>query len=131
MVEHITKLCRGLIRRSVIGKQRTREDLNRRYDKYLSIKTRFGDRLRVICVPRDMVEDTINCSGDGLESRLIAKDILHKIKSWLPETDYTIIYLYYYKRYNMKQIGALLDVSEGWVSQVHSRTINNIKSRYR
>ena len=94
------------------------------------IRTRYGDYVRTVYVPKDMVEDTINCSGDGLESRLIAKDILHRIKSDLPEDEYTIIYLYHYKNYNMKQIGAMLDVSEGWVSQVHTRIVDNIKSKY-
>ena len=114
----------------LIGKQRTREDLKRRYDKHMYIRTCFGDRLRVICVPKDMVEDTINCSGDGLESRLIAKDILYKIKSDLPEKEYTIIYLYHYKQYSMKLIGCMLGLSEARISQIHSRLIPELKNRY-
>jgi RNA polymerase sigma factor (sigma-70 family) len=83
--------------------------------------------VRVIYVPRDMVEDTIFCSGDGLEQKLIKKDMLHKIKTWLCEDDYMIVYLYYFKQYRMKQIGSMLGVSEGWISQVHKRVINNLR----
>ena len=100
------------------------------YDKYLNIKTRFGKRLRVICVPKNLVENTINHSGDGLESRLIAKDILYKIKLWLPEREYKLLSLYYMENQTMKEISKELGVTEARISQIHSKMIPKLKSRY-
>jgi hypothetical protein len=53
------------------------------YSKYLEIKTIFGKRLRVICVPQDLVENTIYSSCDGLEDRMVAKDLLYKFNEWV------------------------------------------------
>jgi hypothetical protein len=45
--------------------------------------TIFGDELVVICVPKELVENNILLSGDGLENRMIAKDLLYKFEAWL------------------------------------------------
>lgn len=46
-------------------------------------KNCFGKSLRVICVPKIMVENNILHSNDGMENRMIAKDMLYKFDEWL------------------------------------------------
>jgi hypothetical protein len=50
--------------------------------------TIFGDELVIICVPKEMVENNILLSGDGLENRMIAKDLLYKFEAWLIANGY-------------------------------------------
>ena len=101
-----------------------------RYDKYRHIKTCFSDKLRVICVPKDMVENTINHASDGLESRIIAKDILFKIQQHFSERECEILHMYYVKQYKMKRIGGIMGISEARVSQIHSDTIKEIREKW-
>jgi RNA polymerase sigma factor for flagellar operon FliA len=70
------------------------------------------------------------CSGDGLESRLIAKDLLHKIKLSLSERDYKVLHLYYAGKYTMKEIGRMLGVTEARISQIHSKMIQGIREKW-
>jgi len=44
---------------------------------------KFGKGLRVICVPRFMLENDPAFASDGLEDRVIAKDIIYKFQQWL------------------------------------------------
>jgi len=53
------------------------------YSKYLTIKTKFDKPVKVLYVPSDLVENTIYASCDGLEDRVIAKDLLYKFNEWL------------------------------------------------
>ena len=46
-------------------------------------KTKYGDVYRIVYVPRRFVENTVLCSGDGLENRIAAKDMLYKFNAWL------------------------------------------------
>jgi len=46
-------------------------------------ETKYGDKYRIIYVPRVFVENTVLYSGDGLENRIIAKDMLYKFNVWL------------------------------------------------
>jgi hypothetical protein len=56
---------------------------------------RFGKTLRVIYAPRRFIENSDLHCGDGLEGKLIAKDLLYKIELWLADRDYLLISLYY------------------------------------
>ena len=105
-------------------------DIEHKYDKYGYIKTHFGDSLKVVCVPKDLVENTIYLSCNGLEKRLIAKDILHQITLQLTEHQNMIMYWHYTKHFSMKLIGNLIGVSEQRISQIHSKTIEGIRQKW-
>ena len=46
----------------------------------------------------------------------------------LPERDKTIISLYYVEEMNLKEIGAVLDISESRVSQILSSTVKKLRT---
>ena len=46
----------------------------------------------------------------------------------LPEREKTIVTLYYVEEMNLKEIGAVLEVSESRVSQILSSTIKQLRS---
>lgn len=50
------------------------------------------------------------------------------IKS-LPERESLVLSLYYDEEMNLKEIGAILDVSESRVSQIHSQAMHRLKAR--
>jgi DNA-directed RNA polymerase specialized sigma subunit len=113
---------------NAMGKARTREDLKHRYEKYLHSRTIFGKRLRVICVPKDMVENTINLSGDGIEDRVIAKDMIHKFKLWLPEKRWRRLEQYYHGD-TLKEIADCEGVSEAAISEYNKISREKLKQR--
>jgi len=49
----------------------------------------------------------------------------------LPENERMVIALYYYEDLNLKEIGAVLDVTESRISQIHSQAIERLKARVR
>jgi len=54
------------------------------------------------------------------------KFLADKIKS-LPEKERMVITLYYYEEMNLKEIGAVLNVSESRVSQIHSKALFHLR----
>jgi RNA polymerase sigma factor for flagellar operon FliA len=57
--------------------------------------------------------------------------LLGSIIDGLPETERTVLSLYYYEELTMREIGAVLEVSESRVSQIHSAAVLRIRSRLR
>lgn len=55
--------------------------------------------------------------------------LLGKIIDDLPNTERTVLSLYYYDELTMKEIAAVLEVSESRVSQIHSAALKRIRSR--
>jgi DNA-directed RNA polymerase specialized sigma subunit len=103
------------------------------FSEYVTIcnpMNRFGKELRVICVPRRFIEDSDLHCGDGLEGKLIAKDLLYKIELWLADRDYLLISLYYFGGLTMKETGRILGVTEARVSQIHSGIIDYLRDRF-
>ena len=49
--------------------------------------------------------------------------------SSLPEREAIVLSLYYNDELNLKEIGAVLDVSESRVSQIHSQALVRLRSR--
>ncbi|HEX9025349.1 MAG TPA: FliA/WhiG family RNA polymerase sigma factor [Clostridium sp.] len=54
-------------------------------------------------------------------------EILTQAISLLKEKDRTILNLYYYEGFTLKEIGTVLSVSESRVCQLHSRSISNLR----
>jgi len=65
-----------------------------------------------------------------LEREELVKVLVNAIKE-LPETERTILGLYYYEGLRMKEIGEVLGISESRVSQIHSKAILFLRSRLR
>jgi len=59
------------------------------------------------------------------------KRLLAQTIDALPERQRLVLSLYYHEEMNMKEIGAVLEVSESRVSQIHSKTISQIRGRLR
>ena len=49
----------------------------------------------------------------------------------LPERERLVLSLYYHEEMGMKEIGAVLEVTESRVSQIHSKAISRIRGRIR
>ena len=54
---------------------------------------------------------------------------LAKAISTLPEREQLVLALYYDEELNLKEIGAVLEVSESRVSQIHSQAAHRLRSR--
>ena len=54
--------------------------------------------------------------------------LLQKAVSTLSERDQTVLSLYYYEEFTLKEIGKVLNVSESRVCQLHSRAIVNLRN---
>jgi RNA polymerase sigma factor FliA len=65
--------------------------------------------------------------GLCLQSEL--RDILARALDELPERDREVMALYYVEELTMKQVGAVLGVGEGRVSQIHSAVLVRLRSR--
>ena len=55
--------------------------------------------------------------------------LLIEIIKNLPEREQLVLSLYYEQELNLKEIGAVLGVSESRISQIHSQAMHRVKSR--
>ena len=58
---------------------------------------------------------------------ILKENMIDCIQS-LPERERLVISLYYYENLNLKEIGAILEVTESRVSQIHSSAINKLRT---
>ncbi|HEX3011077.1 MAG TPA: FliA/WhiG family RNA polymerase sigma factor [Syntrophomonadaceae bacterium] len=75
----------------------------------------------------DMLDD--DKSSDALEMVEFSevKQILSSSISRLPEKEKTVIYFYYYEGLTLKEIGAVLNLSESRISQLHTKAILRLR----
>jgi RNA polymerase sigma factor for flagellar operon FliA len=71
----------------------------------------------------DLMED--ERAPDPLQS-LQREELKRKIIDSLDETQRLVVVLYYYEELTMKEIGAVLDLSESRVCQIHSKIVNRL-----
>jgi RNA polymerase sigma factor FliA len=57
------------------------------------------------------------------------KEIIAKAIDTLPEKERLMISLYYYEELTMKEIGAVLDITESRVSQIHSKAVLRLRNK--
>jgi RNA polymerase sigma factor for flagellar operon FliA len=74
-----------------------------------------------------IIEDKNSPSPDAYLQDKEQLEVLTKAISLLKEKDRTILNLYYYEKLTLKEIGAILSVSESRVCQLHSRSIANLR----
>jgi RNA polymerase sigma factor for flagellar operon FliA len=64
----------------------------------------------------------------GVEKDELKRAIVEAIKS-LPEQERLVIALYYYEELTLKEIGAVLEISESRVSQIHTKAILSLRAQ--
>ncbi len=83
-----------------------------------------GEQRRTLQVPSDV-------DNERPEERLITKE-LHEVLSegikLLKEKEQIVISLYYIEEINMKEISAVMNISEARVSQLHSSALSKLKN---
>jgi len=57
------------------------------------------------------------------------KEIIAKAIDTLPEKERLMVSLYYYEELTMKEIGAVLNITESRVSQIHSKAVYHLRTK--
>ncbi|KFZ36885.1 RNA polymerase sigma 70 [Shewanella mangrovi] len=78
-----------------------------------------------VVVSEDMIE---NDTFESLASSQFQSALTEAIKQ-IPEREALVLSLYYDEALNLKEIGAVLDVSESRVSQIHSQAMLRLKAK--
>lgn len=77
----------------------------------------------------DVLEDK---GTESPQSQLIARQTVERLAEAidnLPEKERIVITLYYYEELNLKEIGAVLDLTESRISQLHSQAIIRLRGK--
>ena len=77
----------------------------------------------------DVLEDK---GIESPQSQLIARQTVERLAEAidaLPEKERIVITLYYYEELNLKEIGAVLDLTESRISQLHSQAIVRLRGK--
>ncbi|KZY97304.1 RNA polymerase sigma factor FliA, partial [Oleibacter sp. HI0075] len=76
----------------------------------------------------DLMDDSTPGPGKGMERDAFRRQLGEAI-SGLPEREQLVLALYYDEELNLKEIGAVLGVSESRVSQLHSQATHRLRAR--
>jgi len=71
----------------------------------------------------DALEDNNAIDALQLVGAKETRELLGSVISRLPEKEKKVIYLYYYEGLTLKEIGAVLNLSESRISQLHTKSI--------
>ncbi len=83
-------------------------------------------------IQNDMWEQSIQMQSGTLEEEVESKEmveVLGGIIDNLPEKEKLVITLYYYEEMTLKEIAAVLGVSESRVSQIHSKAVMKMRTK--
>ena len=75
---------------------------------------------------------SISDRGESVETQIEKKEmkaILGKMIDFLPEKEKLVITLYYYEEMTLKEIAAIIGVSESRISQIHSKVLLKLRSK--
>ncbi|MDD2510039.1 MAG: FliA/WhiG family RNA polymerase sigma factor [Syntrophomonas sp.] len=75
----------------------------------------------------DILEDHNSVSALDLVEFNEVKDLLAKAISRLPDKEKMVVYLYYYEGLTLKEIGAVISLSESRISQLHTKAILRLR----
>ncbi len=75
----------------------------------------------------DMLEDEEAVDALDMVELAEVKSLLSKSIMRLPEKEKKVIYLYYYEGLTLKEIGAVLSLSESRISQLHTKAILRLR----
>lgn len=85
---------------------------------------------------KNQVSESLNDGGrlpmphDAIQKTALKEGLAEAIRS-LPERDQLVLSLYYQEELNLKEIGAVLEVSESRVSQIHSQAALRLRAKMR
>lgn len=85
----------------------------------------FQDRKSLIGMLEDMRSNNPHFQANLKDLKKAVQEALRE----LPENERMVLALYYYEDLNLKEIGAVLDVTESRVSQIHSQAVHNLQAR--
>ncbi len=77
----------------------------------------------------DVLEDK---GTESPQNQMIARQTVERLAEaidTLPEKERIVITLYYYEELNLKEIGAVLDLTESRISQLHSQAIVRLRAK--
>ena len=81
----------------------------------------------------DIAPDRVTGSGfdtpEGVVERSELREMLDKALELLTEKEKKVILLYYYEELTLKEISAVLEVTESRVSQLHTRALQKMKTK--
>jgi len=87
----------------------------------------FQDRKTILGMLESMRANSPHFQANMKE---IKKHIQESLQD-LPENERLVMALYYYEDLNLKEIGAVLDVTESRVSQIHSQAVEHLQTKLR
>ena len=94
--------------------------------KLFSLDEHYGDEEYTLEIPDE--GSTFNTPHEDLQQASLKQRLIDSIKS-LPERDQLVLALYYDEELNLKEIGAVLGVSESRVSQIHSQAAMRLRAK--
>lgn len=83
-------------------------------------------------IQNDMWEQSIQSQSGSLEEEVEGREmieILGSIIDNLPEKEKLVVTLYYYEEMTLKEVAAVLGVSESRVSQIHSKAVMKMRTK--
>lgn len=94
----------------------------------LSLDEKYQDSQDAIFI-KDTVEDTRSPNPEEIIEKKRVRSILKESISCLPENEKKILFLYYYEDLTLKEISAVLGISESRVCQLHSQLIIKLRAK--
>lgn len=90
----------------------------------ISLDEHLSDAVSTSVLLADTTESPERSAGNNE-----MKEVLTKAIETLPEKEKTVVSLYYFEEMNLKEIGAVLGVSESRISQIHTKALMRMKNR--
>lgn len=94
----------------------------------LSLDEKYQDSQDAIFI-KDTLEDIKSPNPEKIIEKKEVRKILKENISNLPENEKKILFLYYYEDLTLKEISAVLDISESRVCQLHSQIIIKLRAK--
>lgn len=121
---------------STLGRQPTQTELADFMGKGIDTfqkERNHAHRFQTVSIESQLPEDVDipTMSSENPEANLSKQQLMQSIAGAiadLPERERNIISLYYVEEMNLKEIGAILDVSESRISQILSKTVKQLRA---
>lgn len=111
-IDELSKLLRNLAATTIIS-----------LDDFINGDDTGEKKKRIV----DLLEDEDTPNALDLVEIAEVKKLLAATIARLPEKEKTVIYMYYYEGLTLKEIGAVLELSESRISQLHTKAILRLR----